>query len=569
MLVELRVANFAIIDKVTVQFQQGLNVLSGETGSGKSVLLRSLALLMGEKSISDTIKANENQATVEGLFDLSQRVDIKKRLIQLGLAEAAEVKSVDDHLVVKRIISIDGKNRVYINGSLSTLQQLREIVSPLIAMTGSPAPLIEMTGQHDNRHLQSRSFHLEALDQYVGGISLRQKIEHLFTSLQEWKKQLTELEAGLRTRTQRLDFLTFQKDEIQAVGLKLDEEIELENQLSVLKNATKFTDFIEETESSLYGDDDSALVRLHRVLQKGEDLALHNAEFGKKLESLQQAKTLIEECVYELRVFGQNLNLDASQKEFLENRMSQWRKLQGKYGSTTTEVLSALQGIEFEIEKLNHSDNVCEELKTKILESEAEIQKWSLELHEMRRGGATTLAKSVNRELADLNMKGLIFGVEIRKSETLSSTGISEVEFVIQGSKSDASRSLAKFASGGELSRILLSLKCVVGASDQPRTYLFDEVDAGVSGLTAEKVGRKLKSIAKAQQIICITHLPQVAAWASSHYVIRKMTDKEKVKMIVQELDSSERVNEIARMLSGEKITKASLANARELLQHD
>ncbi|OFZ11067.1 MAG: DNA repair protein RecN [Bdellovibrionales bacterium RBG_16_40_8] len=563
MLNELKVANFAIIDKISVQFKSGLNVLSGETGSGKSVLLKSLSLLMGEKSISDTVKTGAEQATVEGSFDISKRPDIKERLIKSGIS----TEEASDPLIVKRIISLDGKNRVYINGSLSTLHQLRDIVAPLIELTGHPAPLIEMTGQHDNRHLQSPAFHLEALDQYIGGLNLRLKIEELFTEKTKLSQELLGLEENSREKTKHLDFLTYQQNEIKAASLKIGDENAIENEIYLLKNSSRLAELIDNAESILYTDDDSALVRIHRILQKGHELSAQDNGLATKLQGLQQAKTLIEETLYELRDYSKKLNADPTNLEELESKLSQLRKLQKKYGVTVKDIFLALANIESEISGLENSEEKIIQLQAQISEINFKIKKYSQELHKMRAGGSATLAKSVNAELEDLNMKGLIFSVSIQELTEANASGISAVEFMIQSSKKDAPRALGKFASGGELSRILLSLKRVVGVSALPRTYLFDEVDAGVSGVTAEKVGRKLKSIAKGQQVICVTHLPQVAAFAHIHHVIAKSaTSGGGVRMTVTELNQEEKIREIARMLSGEKITKSSLENARELV---
>lgn len=567
MLIELKVSNFAIIDEVNVFFKGGFNVLSGETGSGKSVLLKSLGLLMGDKAPTDTIKTGSSQASVEGHFDVSKRTDIKKRLIYAGIVTAENESQIDNSLIVKRIISADGKNRIYINGSLSSLQQLRDIVSPLIELTGHPSPLIELTGQHENRHLQSRIFHLESLDQYIGGVPRRSKLENTFHELENLSLELRDLESKSREKSQRLDFLIFQRDEIKSIGLKPGDDEALASEIRLLKDSSRLSDFISGAESALYSDDDSALVRIHRVIQKGQEFSALDPDLAARIEILQQAKTLIEESVYDFREYAQKINTDPNHLEQLEFKLSSLRKVQKKYGSSIQEILTTLDQIEGEIETLENSESRIEQLQERKSALQYEFNLQSEELHKMRLGGAETLAKSVNAELEDLNMKGLIFSVRVQKLDTASASGYSDVEFMIQSSKADSARSLAKFASGGELSRILLSLKRVVGISDLPRTYLFDEVDAGVSGVTAEKVGRKLKSIAKGQQVICVTHLPQVAAFAHAHYVITKSElPKGGVSMSVSELDKKAQINEIARMLSGEKITKSSLEHAKELL---
>ncbi len=561
MLTELKVSNFAIIDRVDVFFKGGFNVLSGETGSGKSILLKSLALLMGDKSTSDTIKTGSDQATVEGSFDVSKRPDIQGRLKELGISDFA------DGLVVRRIISADGKNRVYINGSLSTLQQLRDIVSPLVEITGHNTPLIEMTGQHENRNLQSKAYHLEMLDQYLGTTTARLEVEAGFTQLRALRTEKIELEESSRQKTQRLDFLVFQREEIQALGLQPGDENELESQLGRLKNSERLSEFVDQTEDALYSSDESALVRIHKVLSKGNEFAHLDPSLLAKLEPLGQAKTLIEEVVYDLRGYGRDLQSNPEALQDLEERLSRLRKVQKKFGTSVADILAQLRKIEDEIETLEGSELRLEGLDKEIDALEKTLYKKSAALHSKRLKGASTFQDSVQKELEDLNMKGLIFTVGILELTELTPNGISEIEFMVQPSKKDKARPLAKFASGGELSRVLLSLKRVVGVSAHPRTYLFDEVDAGVSGVTAEKVGRKLKSIAKGQQVICITHLPQVAAFADSHHLIDKVQTPKGVTTEVIELKKEDQIKEIARMLSGEKITKASIEQAKELLR--
>ncbi len=593
MLTELRVANFAIIDRVNIVFRPGFNVLSGETGSGKSVLLKSLALLMGEKSVSDAIKTGATSATVEGLFDIAKRPDIKSRLVTTGISDANQDSDVDDLLVVKRIIANDGKSRVYINGSLSTLQQLREIVAPLIELTGRPTPLIEMTGQHENRNLQSKSFHLENLDEAIGTLPLRQTFNKLYQEHLRITTDLANLKNLANAREQRLDFLTFQRDEIRSVELNAQDDDSLAAKLQLQKDSKRLLEFIAAGESALYSDDESALVRLHRVIQQGQIFANIDATLAQNLEVLTQAKTLIEDAVYQLREYGQKFSQDPAILDDLEKRVSQIRKLQKKYGGTTESVLQALEQIESEISQLERSDDEIKRLEKLTSQKELELKRLAADLHAKRRKGAAIFAKNVNAELADLNMKGLLFSIQVNALDEFTPSGSSDVEFQIQNSKDDEPRALAKFASGGELSRILLALKRAVAQSHVrsaanhtsalPQTFIFDEVDAGISGVTAEKVGRKLAEIAAGQQIICVTHLPQVAAFAQTHFVIQKIVDDSQdksayselrgstkpsgVRMSVDELSHEKRVREIARMLSGEKITKSSLANAADLLR--
>ncbi len=561
MLLELKVSNFAIIDNVHIQFRQGLNVLSGETGAGKSILLKSLGLLMGEKAASETVRTGSEQAVIEGSFDLTQRADVKQRLIDMG------IEVTDDQLVVRRIVTTaTSKSRVYLNGSLSTLGSLRDVVSPLVEVTGQAVPLIEMTGQHENRNLMSRAYHLDLLDQYTGVWKVRPAFAEKFARIGQLREEIESLRLEERNRAQRLDFLIYQRDEIKALGLSPGEEEHIETETKRLKYSTRLSDFAAQAEDMLYGSDDSVASRLHYVLQRANEMRNMDPSLERLLEPLNQARTLINEANYDLRDYAKKLDADPSRLEELESRLSRLRQLQKKYGSTAADILSALEKIESEIHQLENADEIITEKEAEVIRLEKELRAQAEDMHKRRENGAKMLQKGVAEELKDLNMKGLEFVAGIEWADELSMTGQSQVEFLTRTSKSDAPRALARFASGGELSRILLALKQVIGSSAHPRTYLFDEVDAGVSGPTAEKVGRKLKAIAKGQQVICITHLPQVASFGDAHFYIQKAQAKKGVQTEVVELTSDSRVQEIARLISGEKITQTSLAHAKQLL---
>lgn len=560
MLLELKVSQFAIIENIQIPFRQGLNILSGETGAGKSVLLKSLALLMGGKASSDMIRSGYDQAIVEGYFDLSQRKDIQNHIHEMGI-EIDEQK-----LIVRRIISSGDKSRVYLNGCLSTLSHLRDIVAPLIEVTGHSAPLIEMTGQHDNRHLMSKSFHLDLIDQYSGCWDIRNDYQKKFNRMIEIKKEIEDRQKSALQKAQRLDFLIYQRDEIAQLNLSPTQDLDLENSVKRLKNSNRIRQFVDLAESALYHDDESAMSRINFVVKKAQELSHFDSDLSSKVASLEQARSIIDDAIYELRQYAHKIDADPSKLEELESRLSNIRKLQKKYGSTIEQILLNYDQIEAEIKELQNSDVAIENLKKELNKIQNELNKLSQELHTRRTEAAFLLANGVNDELSDLNMKGVIFHIQVEKLADLNSTGISDVEFLTQTSAKDNKRPLAKFASGGELSRILLSLKRIVGSGHQPRTYLFDEVDTGVSGETAEKVGKKLKSIAKNQQVICVTHLPQVAAHGDVHFFIQKLSTHGQAEMEVVELKQKNRIQEIARLISGEKITKTSLAHAEELL---
>ncbi len=560
MLQELKVSQFAIIDNLHIEFQNGLNILSGETGSGKSVLLKSLALLMGEKASSDIIRTGATQAIVEGSFDLKNRKDIEAVLNEHG------IDTPDHLLIVRRVIAQSDKSKIYLNGSLSTLNQLKEIVSPMIEVTGHGAPLIEMTGQHDNRNLLSKSYHLDLLDQYAGHYDKRMQYETKYTQLHALKNEITEFERASQQKSQRLDFLKFQLGELKQANIDPLVDGQLEDEIKTLKSSHKILKFVDECEQILFSDDDSVNSRLKTIQKKSVEFSSINQKFSERMTSLQQAQEIIEDVFFGLRKDFTNLQLDGDVLEEKEQRLSQIRKLQKKYGADLNVIFDSQKQIETEIHQLENSDQHLEQIRKQASLLELELKKMAEELHKTRVKFAEKLTESVNKELSDLNMKGVQFSIGTNKLDHLNATGLSEIEYLCQTSASDPKRPIAKVASGGELSRILLSLKKSLGQSERPRTYLFDEVDTGVSGNTAEKVGRKLKAISKGQQVICVTHLPQVAAWGDSHYSIYKANTKDSVNMTVTELKSKSRIEEIARLISGEKITKTSLAHAEQLL---
>lgn len=560
MLQELKVSQFAIIDNLHIEFQNGFNVISGETGSGKSILLKSLGLLMGEKASADVIRTGATQAVVEGAFNLKKRPDIKLSLNSAG------IDTDDNTLIVKRIIAGSDKSKVYLNGSLCTLAQLKEIVSPMIEVTGHNAPLIEMTGQHDNRHLLSKSYHLDLLDQYAGHFEKRLQYEEKYSALQSLKNQIVDFETQAQQKSQRLDFLKFQQAELAKMNIDPETDQHLEEEIKTLKNSHKILKFVDDCENLLFNDEDSVSSRLKTVQKRGMEFSQLGPKWSDRLNSLQQAQEAIEDTFFSLRKDLRETQLDPEQLEEKEERLSQIRKLQKKYGADLHVIASSTIKISEEIAALENSDEHLEKIKKQARLLELELKQLGEELHKNRSKFSEKLDNAVNKELSDLNMKGVSFSITVLKLDALTATGLSEVEYMCQSSPKDPKRPISKVASGGELSRILLSLKKALGESERPRTYLFDEVDTGVSGNTAEKVGKKLRTIAKGQQVICVTHLPQVAACGDIHFSINKDTTKNGVHMMVTELKSGTRVAEIARLISGEKITKTSLAHAEQLL---
>lgn len=349
MLQELKVINFAIIENLHIHFRSGLNILSGETGAGKSVLLKSLGLLMGQKGSVESIRSGCSSASVEGCFDLSKRKDIRKKLEELGIDTEEQV------LVVRRVLSED-KSRVYLNGTMSTLNALRDVVSPLIEVAGHSAPLIEMTGQHENRNLISKAYHLDLLDQYVGAWDTRLQYSEKFERMRAIEREITELEREAQHKAQRLDFLVFQRDEINGLELDPEADRDIETEIKKLRNSSRLSSFVDATEETLYSDDDSAVSRLKAILKKSFEVAQIDPGLEEKLKNLEQARGVIEDVVYDLRQYVSRIESDPGRLEELESRLSGMRKLQKKYGPSIDDIFTALKDIETEIKTLENSD---------------------------------------------------------------------------------------------------------------------------------------------------------------------------------------------------------------------
>ncbi|MCO5114559.1 MAG: DNA repair protein RecN [Bdellovibrionaceae bacterium] len=558
MLVELRVKNFALIDELNIQFKKGFNVLSGETGSGKSILLKSLAVLMGAPSSNDFVGPFGDTAQVEGLFDVSERPDIKERLNEMDLMDG-------DDLIVRR--QLGKKSRVYINGSMITLTELKNIITPILEIAGPfSAPLMEMTGQHDTKQLLSTHYHRFLLDLF-GGVQkhleeYRVGFEHRNKLIQETE----ELKSKAHERHHQLDFLKYQIQELDQFNFDPEADGDLKERISRLKNKQKLIDFLASADYVLNQSSESVLSGIHKILKTSEVFGDSYEKINASMENLQTAKAIIEDVSFELSNFESHAFSDEDNLDALTERYTKLRSLQKKFGESIEEFMNAHAKLKTEIETLESLDDILANKEAELKTLETKLQMKASQMHELRLLAAKNIEVKVNEQLQDLNMKGVLFFVGLERSGELNRYGSSKVEFLVKTHSESELRPLAKTASGGELSRILLSIKSVLGENEWPRTYLFDEVDTGVSGPTAELVGKKLKTLAFDQQILCVTHLPQVAALGDHHYAIEKLVRQDKTQIKVRELNKNERVTEIARLMSGEHISESSRQHAQKLL---
>lgn len=557
MLTELKVNHFAIIDNIHIQFDHGLNILSGETGAGKSILIKSLALLMGAKASPQDIRAQKKQATIEGAFDITQRKDILQKLEELG------IDTEDNVLIVRRILQKEGKSKIYLNGSLSTLTNLKKIVFPLVTLSDpTETPLLEITGQHENRDLISNRYQMDSLDQFCGNQQLRKTTQEKYTQVKEIQNKISEYKMREQQREQRLDFISYQISEIKNLDLSENEDQHLKEQIRLIRDKSQNREWLQQITDRLSSDSHSIQNQLQELLK----MAPKSTSNSQTLSRLQDIQIQTEELAYDLAQNQEQYNSQEPSLDELEDRLSRIRKMQKKFGPETSDILRSLKALEEEKNQLETINEKIEALSTEVDKCKQALYKDAKKLSKRRSEGAALLSREVNEELQDLNMKGLEFIIQIEALADIQAHGLDQIFFMTCAGHADQPRSLSKGASGGELSRILLALKQVTGSGQHPRTFLFDEVDTGVSGPTAEKVGAKLKNLSKYQQVICVTHLPQVACFADHHFYISKNPCTDLANMTVTKLQSEKRVQEIARLISGSQKTQTSIAHAKQLL---
>lgn len=564
MLTELKVKNFALIKNLTVHFGYGLNVITGETGAGKSLVLKSLNLLMGGKTSAGVVGSFGEEMIVEGLFELEGRLDVLDKLTNFSY-------TLDDNpfLVVRRVVSKKGKSRTYINGSHATLSDLREIVSPLVELSSGHEPLIELTSQHDHKNLQNPSYQRDLFDIFCKNQTLRQKMSSLIKELRAHESALADLKNSEPERLQKLDFLSFQLQELEQFQPKHSEYEELKNSVNSKEDHVKFLKALESSENILNDSDQSIVAQLYQLTDQFSDLSDHFSErLGSCLDNVNQCLDLAERAVEDVRkVRSQFSEQDQLSFEELQERLSTYEHLFRKYNTNSQGLEEIFSSLQQEKESLENTDDEIQNHEESIAKLVSDLEPLVDELSDSREQKCTPFMEGVNQSLSEMNMKGLEFKVRL-SPQALNETGQESISFWLKHSKSNSEHSIKKTASGGELSRILLSIKSALGNTESPRTYLFDEIDSGVSGPTAEKVGKKLLTLSQGQQVITITHLPQVAALGDHHFLIEKTSGKEGHQTDLKPLNEGKRVEEVARLISGENITQTSLDHAAELMQY-
>lgn len=563
MLEFLKVKNIALIDDIEIEFGEGLNLLTGETGSGKSIIVDSLGTLTGERVSSDLIKTGQPSAQIEGLFSVPATGKLREICdsfgIQLDAGERAE-------LIVRRELSLSGRNRIFINGQLATQVALKQIGPCLVAIHG----------QGEQAALFDTASHLEILDGFAGLVKERAQTAEAYRRWNETRSELASLRTSEAEKLQLLDVLQFQIDEIRKAAFRPGEDAELGEEKRRLSNVEKLSALSGEAYSLLYEDESSTVTTLEKASRKVEELATYDSRFGDYIESVQTALAVIEDLAITARDFGTHLEFSPERLEEIESRLAEISRLTRKYGGTIDTVLEHLKECEERLEKIETSELREKELKTELkIRRDAYLEAAS-KLHGKRKDAAAKYGKAVEANLKAVALDKARFEVRVDAPEKavlegedftgFSSSGIDKVEFFFSANPGEAPKPLARVASGGEASRLMLILKTTAGEDRSATTAVFDEVDTGIGGRVAEAVGLKLKVLSASQQVLCVTHQPQVASKADRHILIEKLMKKDRTTIAVRELEPADRVEEIARMLAGEKITEAARENARELI---
>lgn len=564
MLRELSIRNFAIIDDMQIRFEAGLTVLSGETGAGKSVIINAVNLILGSRASTDMIRTGADSAEIEALFDTGPESPAVHTARELGY-DAAE------GLLVRRIISRTEGNRVHVNGRLATLQVLSAVTENLASISG----------QHAHQGLLKEEQHLLMLDRFAGLLPLREALSALYHDLLPQLRHLADLKARQARQAELTELLQFQRREIAAAAFHTGEDRELEEERLRLKNAGALYENIQRGIESLYGGSGSAVERLTQVRRDLDKVVRFDAALRPSSEACAEIAYRVEDLVAALRAYLKSLDIDAGRLEAVEERLDLLNRLKRKYGGSLPAVQAKLDQSTADLAAFENIAAEIAAVQERLRELHDRITTQAVALSRKRRDAAKRFSAQVAHELSRLKMSGTEFGVDLTLSpagadtdplltagdSAVSDSGIDRAVFTIAPNVGEALKPLASIASGGELSRVVLALKSILAATESVGTVVFDEVDAGIGGAVADVVGRKLVELALHHQVVCITHLPQIAKFADHHFRISKRVADGRTRTEITRLPPEARTREIARMLGGEKITRVTLEHARELLR--
>ncbi len=564
MLKELSIRNFAIIDDLQIRFSEGLTILSGETGAGKSIILNAVNLLLGSRASADLVRTGAQNAELEALFQITGSSRVANIMAEHGYEPS-------DGLLVRRIISRSDMNRVYINGRMATIQLLNAITENLASISG----------QHVHQLLLKEEQHLLILDQFGGLMPLREEVSAYFHQMLPFLEKLKELNTIKERQVEQIELLEFQLKEITAANPAWGEDKALEQERVRLKNAEELYQVVYNSIESLYSAPGSVIEKLVDVKKNLDKISQIDPQLKSKTAKLSDTTYQIEDLIEGLRSYLNSIQMDEKQIDAVEERLDTLNKLKRKYGGSIEVVFDKLKSIEQDLANVENIADSIRDTETQISGLHSKLKDRALNLSRRRKKTADKFAKKVIDQLATLMMSKTEFKASLQvmaadgktnqyltaNSHIITETGIDRATFLIAPNIGEALKPLASIASGGELSRVVLALKALLVKTDSVETVVFDEVDAGIGGGVAEVVGKKLADLAAHHQVICITHLPQIAKFGDQHYSISKHVTKGRTRTSISLLGEKDRYKEIALMLGGEKITQATLEHAREMLK--
>jgi DNA repair protein RecN (Recombination protein N) len=548
MLAEIHIRNFALINELSVEFGPGLNVLTGETGAGKSIIIDAIAAILGERADAEQVRTGTERATIDACF----RFDTEALN-----SENTSLPIEDGVLVISREISRGGRSQARVNGRPATLSMVREVARGLV----------DLHGQHEHQSLLQVDRHIRILDHWIGP-EAAEVLGKLRAKHQEWselRRERDRLVTDERARARQIDLLRFQVEEIEAARLREGEEEELLADRTRLANAEKLAEATSAAAMLLSEEERSASECISMALKYIRDAARLDESLLPVADAVENALYQIEDAVRELDSYRENIEFNPARLNIVEERLDLIRNLKRKYGDTIEQILEYARKAASELAELESYETRAQELDDAIASAEAELREMCSKMSELRRKGAEPFAQLVMRELSDLGMGKAKFAVDIKPAD-LGPDGSDSVEFLLSANPGEPLKPLAKVASGGELSRVMLALKTVVSRADQVPVMIFDEIDTGVGGSMGAVLARKLRSLAGVSQVLCVTHLPQIAAAAHNHFLVRKVESGGRTHVEVQRLSGSERLEEIARMLGGVG-SAAALEHAREMIE--
>jgi DNA repair protein RecN (Recombination protein N) len=555
MLQLLSISNIALIEDLRVEFDGALNLLTGETGSGKSIIVDALGVLIGGRFTSELLKSGAERGSIEGLFSVTSNPQFETLLENSGFQNG-------DELIIRREISSAGRNKIFINNQLATQTLLRDL-RPF---------LVDIHGQGEQQTLFDPDTHLELLDSFAGHAALRAEVTAAYDTWSRLRRELAALHKDAAEKFQLVDTLQFQIGELDRAQLSLGEDERLQEERRRLSNVEKLTTLCQASYSRIYEDDNAALERLRQTVKDVVELSEYDSSFRDYLEGLESARAVLEDLSFALRDFADKLEFSPARLATIEDRLAELSRLKRKYGGSIETALEHLAQAQDRLRQIETSDEREQELNDQLAAAHKSYLGFARKLHKQRLQAAKALEKSVEEGIAEVAMENARFEVQVTTDQTglerISATGLDKVEFHFSANVGEDVKPLARVASGGEASRLMLVLKTVSNASEFPRTIVFDEIDTGIGGRVSEAVGVKLKKLAQTNQVLCVTHQPQIARFADNHLVVQKEAREGRTLVSIDKLDRAGRVEELARMLTGAEITDSARRHARELLKN-